>query len=145
MFLVYVLLAHTRSLILRFMCFLRPPSHAPLHNVTGLLVEIANQTFHTWSQWSLARQVGTCGRYRGNLICGFRLHKHHYHLSDLELLRCSAATPILSGALNGDVCRLPGTWAIESTKRNLCSVWHVGMCVVCASEKVYTYVRVLTQ
>lgn len=80
-------------------------------------------------------QVGTWGDTEGILFCGFRLHKHHYHLPDLELLGCSAATPILSGALNGDACGLPGTRAIESTKKEFSlrerSVRHVGMRVVC--------------
>lgn len=107
------------SWILRFMCtFLSNPSSTPSHNVTRLRAANVNQTFHSWSQWRLAWQVGTLGDTEWILLCRFRLHKHHYHLTDLELLRCSAATPILSETLNGDAHGLLGTRAIESTKRN---------------------------
>lgn len=98
--------------------FLGNPSSAPLHNVTRLPAPNVNQTFHSRSQWRLAWQVGTLGDTQWILFCGFRLHKHHYHLADLELPRCSAPTPILSETLNGDAHSLPGTRAIESTKRN---------------------------
>lgn len=117
------------------------------HNVTWLQAEIAKRTFHTLSQRKLAWQVGTWGDTEGILFCGFRLHKHHYHLPDLELLCCSAATPILSGTLNGDARSLSGTRAIESTKKGFFSplefsVWCGGMCV---RERVRIYVRALTQ
>lgn len=104
-------------------------------------LQIADQTFYAGPQWRLALQVGTWGDTEGILFCGFRLHKHHYHLPDLELGQgCSAATPILSGALNGDACGLPGTRAIESTKKEFSlrerSVRHVGMRVVCVWARV---------
>lgn len=107
------------------------------HNVMRLLAEIAKQTFRSQSQWRLAWQVGTQGDTEGILFCGFRLHKHHYHLPDLELLRCSAATPILSGTLNGDARGLPGNRVNKkdfSVVKSVCM--HVGTCVMCVRGNV---------
>lgn len=72
----------------------------------------------------------------GILFCGFRLHKHHYHLPDLELLSRSAATPILSGTSNGDARGLSGS-RVNKKESGVCGTW--------VWERVRMHVRVLTQ
>lgn len=114
------------------------PSSAFPHNVMHLPAEIVKQTFTIWQE-KHARQVGTWGDKEGILFCGFRLHKHHYHLPDLGRLCCSEPTPILSGTLNCDAGGLSSKWAIESTKRTfffsqsgvcgLCEGGFASMCV----------------
>lgn len=95
--------------------------------------EIANQTLCTRSQWRLARQVGAWRDAERTLFCGIRLHKHHYHLTDLESLLCSAATPILSGTSSGYV-------PVSSGNRVKKKEWVCGMCVLCVSERVRIYI-----
>lgn len=110
-------------------------------------LQIVDQAFYTGPQWRLALQVGTWGDTEGILFCGFRLHKHHYHLPDLELLGCSAATPILSGALNGGCVRSPGHAGNRVNKKGIFSSRAAcrHACCVCLSEGAHlTYVRWLS-
>lgn len=114
----------------------------------GFQLKLRTRPFTLGHNGGLLRQVGTWEDTEGILFCGFRLHKHHYHLPDLELLRCSAATPILSETLNGDARGLAGTWAIESTKRIffVCvRVARLHVCYVCLRAGAHIYVRELTQ
>ena len=120
----------------RILCTV-PLLFSPLSlDVTRLPAEIAEQTLDFSSQCLLARQVGTWGGEGTEeiLFCGFRLHKHHYHLRDLELPCRSAATPILSGNLEWWCAQSPRAHGeIESTKRIFERVCGTSPCLSCVS------------
>lgn len=73
-----------------------PPEPPRLHCATAPWLKLPAGPLAPAHNGGPACQVGAARDTEGILFGGFRLHKHHYHLADLESLLCSAATPILS-------------------------------------------------